>query len=369
MISSHMKQSGKIDIVLFVSVLMILVFGLIMLSSASAPVGLQRFQDQYFFIKRQLLFGFLPGMIFFLFLSKFSYTTLIKYALPIFLGSLILLLAVFIPGIGSSLNTGSHSWLVIGSYSFQPAEFAKLAMIIFFASWLSKKASTMKDWKHGFLPAVFLGMIPIGLVILQPDVGTVSILFAIFFGLLFFANTKMTHMTFLAGLALAGLAVMIIAAPYRTERLMTFLRPELDPKGIGYQINQAFVAVGSGGLFGLGYNNSRQKFQYLPEVHADSIFAIIAEEMGFVISILYLVLLVYVAHRGLTLAKSVPDANAGFLVGGIIVWILAQSFLNIGSIVGVLPLTGVPLPFVSHGGSALLAVLTGAGMVVNISKQ
>ncbi len=346
----------------------LLFFGLIMLTSASSAVGQDRFGDNYFFIKRQLMFGVLPGLLAFLFFTRISYQTLKRLSVWLFFGSLILLVAVLIPGIGSTYNTNARSWISLFGYSFQPSEFAKLGIILFLSTYLSGRQANIKQFQQGFLVALGLGMVPIGLVILQPDVGTTSILFAILFGLLFLAGAKISHMGGLAALGVVALAVMVIIAPYRVDRLTTFLHPELDPQGQGYHINQAFLAIGSGGFFGLGFGHSRQKFQYLPEVHADSIFAIIAEETGFLFAGGLLVLLFLIAVRSLKIAKQAPDQFGRLLVGGIVVWFLTQSLLNIGAMVGLLPLTGVPLPFISHGGTALMIEMAAVGMILNVSR-
>lgn len=339
-----------------------------MLTSASSAVGQDRFGDNYFFIKRQLMFGVLPGLLAFLFFTRISYQTLKRLSVWLFFGSLILLVAVLIPGIGSTYNTNARSWISLFGYSFQPSEFAKLGIILFLSTYLSGRQANIKQFQQGFLVALGLGMVPIGLVILQPDVGTTSILFAILFGLLFLAGAKISHMGGLAALGVVALAVMVIIAPYRVDRLTTFLHPELDPQGQGYHINQAFLAIGSGGFFGLGFGHSRQKFQYLPEVHADSIFAIIAEETGFLFAGGLLVLLFLIAVRSLKIAKQAPDQFGRLLVGGIVVWFLTQSLLNIGAMVGLLPLTGVPLPFISHGGTALMIEMAAVGMILNVSR-
>jgi len=348
---------------------LLLVLGLIILTSASSVVGLQRFNDSYFFIKKQFFFGIIPGIIAFYIFAKLDYHVLKKFYLHIFVVACVLLLLVFFPGIGSNLNTGAKSWLVFGGYSFQPAEFAKLALIIFMAAYLSILGKKLDDFKHGFLISLGISSIPFVLIVAQPDTGTLSILFAILFLMLFFAGAKYSHIGALAGTGIVLFAVMILIAPYRAERFMTFLHPELDPLGQGYHINQSFLAIGSGGVFGLGLGHSRQKFQYLPEVHADSIFAIYAEEMGFISSVGLIVLLLLIAFRGFMIAKHAPDDFGRLLSAGIISWLVVQSFLNIGAMVGLLPLTGVPLPFVSHGGTALLISLAAVGIVTNVSKQ
>lgn len=366
----NMRNSqGSADYTFLTFFIILLIFGLIMLSSASSPVGHQRFSDGYFFIKRQLIFGVLPGLALFFLFAKISYKRLQDLAIPIYILVIIILLLVFIPGIGSNLNTGAQSWILIGDYSFQPSEFAKLGIIIFLASYLTLKGKKLLNFKEGFLIAVCLGLAPIMLVVLQPDIGTVAILFTIMFGLLFVAQTNVRHLSVLALVGIISIVILVLLAPYRAARLTIFLHPELDPQGIGYQTNQALVAVGSGGVLGLGLGHSRQKFQYLPEVHADSIFAIVAEEMGFIVSVLFIILLGCIAYRGYMIASSIKDEFGQLLMVGILVWFISQSFLNIGAMIGLLPLTGVPLPFVSHGGTALMISMASVGIMINISKE
>jgi cell division protein FtsW len=351
------------------AVLVLLFFGIVILTSASSVVALQKFDDSYFFVKRQLLFGVLPGIVAMYIFAKLDYHVMKKLSFIIFVGVIGLLLLPFIPGIGTSLGTAAKSWIAIGAYSLQPAEFAKLGIIIFLAAYMSQIGSKIRNIKEGFLVALGLGMVPICLVILQPDIGTVSILFAVLYAMLFFGQAKYRHLLLLALAGVILFFVMIWAAPYRTARFTTFLHPELDPLGQGYHINQAFLAIGSGGFFGRGLGHSLQKFAYLPEVHADSIYAVMAEELGFLVALAFLFLLLYIAFRGFVIAKHAPDSFGKLLVSGIIAWFMIQSFLNIGAMVGLLPLTGVPLPFVSHGGTALMVALAGVGIVVNVSKQ
>lgn len=359
----------KIDFVFFLYFAFVLIFGLIFLTSASSVVGFDRFHDTYFFIKHQLLYGVIPGVIGLLFFSKFEYTKLRELSPFIFLGSLFLLLLVFIPGVGSALNTGNKSWIVLGGFSFQPAEFAKFGLIVYLSAFLAKMGKGMSDFKQGFLFSFLIAAVPIGLVILQPDIGTMSILFFITFGLLFAGEAKISHLSLLSFVAVLIFGVLILIAPYRIARLTTFLHPEFDPQGIGYHINQSFIAIGSGGIFGMGLGQSRQKFQYLPEVHADSIFAVIAEELGFFLTVGFLVLFLLLVQRGLFIAKSTPDPFGRLLVTGILIWIIIQAFLNVAAMVGLMPLTGVPLPFVSHGGTALAVIMSAIGVILNVSKH
>lgn len=364
-----MKQSEtQPDYLLLFCFAILVVFGLVILSFASVAVSVERFNDPNFFLKRQLLLGFLPGLLAFYLCSKFRYTLFKRYAILLFALCLILLLLVFIPGLGASFDTGAQSWLKIGSYSFQPSEILKLGLIIFAASLLSERGRDLAHFRQGFLPIFAILALPIALVVLQPDIGTALILFGILFGLLFIARAKLSHLSLLFLSGLIGFLIMISIAPYRAARVSTFLHPELDPQGIGYHINQAFLAIGSGGWFGLGLGHSRQKFAYLPEVHADSIFAVMSEEMGFVVASLTVLFFVFISLRMFTIAKKAPSEFARLSVAGIAIWFMVQSFLNIGAIVGILPLTGVPLPFISHGGTALMVGMAAMGMVINISK-
>ena len=321
-----MKESGKTVYLLLAYFIILLVFGLVMLSSASAAVGHEQFGDAYFFIKRQMLYGVLPGLFLFFFFSKFSYQKLKRFSLPFFVLSILLLLLVFVPGLGSSYGTVNRSWLNFWGFSFQPAELAKLALIIYGSALLVNKGKEILDFKSGFLTVLGIGGIPLILVVLQPDVGTLVILFAILISLLFVAGARGSHIFGLAAVGVIAFIIMIAIAPYRMARLTTFLHPELDPQGIGYHINQAFLAVGSGGFWGRGYGNSLQKFQYLPEVAADSIYAIIAEEMGFIFAVGLVVLLFLIMLRGLKLAKNAEDNFGKMLVFGITIWFTAQSF-------------------------------------------
>ncbi|OGH66705.1 MAG: cell division protein FtsW [Candidatus Magasanikbacteria bacterium RIFCSPHIGHO2_02_FULL_41_13] len=359
----------KSDIAFLVYFSLVLIFGLIFLTSASSVIGFDKFHDTYFFVKHQLLYGVLPGFAGLLFFSKLDYQKLRSWSPMLFIGSLLLLVLVFIPGLGSALNTGNRSWVVLPWFSFQPSEFAKFALIIYFSAFLAKIGPEIKNFKEGFLTALGVAMIPVVFVMLQPDIGTMAILCFIIFGLLFIADSKMSHMSLLTGAAVLGFIVLIFVAPYRLARFTTFLHPDLDPQGIGYHINQSFIAIGSGGFFGSGLGQSRQKYQYLPEVQADSIFAIIAEEMGFFLTLGFLALFLLFVQRGLKIAKASQDVFARFLVTGIMIWFVGQAFLNIAAMVGLMPLTGVPLPFVSYGGTALVVALSAVGLILNVSKH
>jgi len=362
------KTNPSVDHLFLVMLLLIVVFGLIMLTSASSPIGYAQFGDIYYFSKRQLLFGFLPGMTLLLLAARVQASWWKKISGLIYLVSLILLFLVFIPGIGLTIN-GARSWIGLFGLTFQPAELSKLALIMVMSTMLSDPKRDLTDWKNGLMPILIMTAPTILLIGLQPDIGTLSILAIIIFGLLFLAGVKKIYLAVLGLVGLLAFGSLLVVAPYRVDRLTTFLHPELDPKGVGYQINQSFLAIGSGGLWGLGYGHSRQKYQYLPEVQADSVFAIIAEETGFITCFLFIILVTFFGIRGLKIAKKAPDQFNRLLVGGIMIWFMWQFFLNIGSMIGLMPLTGVPLPFVSHGGSALMIALFSGGIVLAVSRQ
>ncbi|MBU4511859.1 putative lipid II flippase FtsW [Patescibacteria group bacterium] len=347
----------------------IVLFGLAMLSSASTVVGFKDFGDNYYYLKHQALYGLLPGIFLFFLAFKINYRNLRRFAFIILIFGVLLLVAVFIPGVGTAYGTRARSWINVFGFSIQSSEIAKLVFLIYLSAWLEGRGQEIKTWYYGFLPFLFTLAIIAGLVIFQPDVGTVATIIIMSLAVFFVAGGRLYHFFFLGGLGLGGLALLMKLAPYSAKRLEIFLHPELDPQGIGYHINQALLAIGSGGLLGLGLGQSRQKFQYLPEVAGDSIFAVIAEELGFIFTIGFIILFVWLIYRGLKIAKNAPDDFAKYLVCGIIAWWFFQAIINIGGMLGILPMTGVPLPFVSYGGTALAISLAAAGIVANISRE
>ncbi|OGH94977.1 MAG: cell division protein FtsW [Candidatus Magasanikbacteria bacterium RIFOXYD2_FULL_41_14] len=364
----NVASKHKADTVFISLILIIVVFGLVALTSASGPSAYEKFGDSYFLLKRQIVFGLLPGLVLFFLLSRYDYERWKKLSWLIYGVTIVALLLVFLPNIGLTLN-GARSWVNIGPYSFQPAEIAKLGVIMSTAYLLASKRFNLDDWQTGLIPVLAILFPPLLLILLQPDIGTLSILVVILFCMLYVAKVPINYLIILGLLGVTVFGALIWSAPYRVERLTIFLHPELDPQGIGYHINQAFLAIGSGGFWGLGLGHSRQKFQYLPEVSADSIYAVMAEELGFVVAAGFIILILVIGWRGLRIAKHAPDEFGSLIVVGVITWFVCQSFLNIGAMVGIMPLTGVPLPFVSHGGSALAAALAGAGIIANVSRQ
>lgn len=357
------------DFIFLASFVFIALFGLVMLSSVSTAVAFQRFGDSLYYIKHQLLNGFLPGIFVCIALAIVDYRVWRRFGFTLFVISIVLLLAVLIPGIGVTFG-GARSWIDAKIFVFQPTEVVKLAFILYLAAWLEKRdRKVIKDFSDGLVPFLISLGIVMGLILLQPDVGTMSVIVMIALTVYFVAGAALKHLFVLGLLGIGGLAFLIKIAPYRAARFTVFLHPELDPQGIGYHINQALLAIGSGGLFGLGFGYSRQKHLYLPEVIGDSIFAIIAEELGFMAVVLILGVLLTMIMRGFIIARQAPDNFGRFVAAGIMSWIGFQSFVNIGAMVGILPITGLPLPFISYGSSSLIVLFAAMGIMINISRQ
>jgi len=358
------------DYVLMILIGIFVFFGFLMLSSATAPYATVEHGDSYHYVKNQFIRGLLPGIFLFWLFYRLDYHLLRRHSNKIFFVTIILLLLVFIPGIGTSQGTGSFSWIKIPKIgTFQPSELAKLGMIIFFAAWFEyrSKNKSKEKWQTLIQFSIFLGIISM-LILKQPDMGTMSIIVLIALLMYFVAGAPIKYFASIGVLGIVGGLFLIIIAPYRFKRFTTFIDPSKDPQGIGYHITQALLAIGSGGWFGVGLGHSTQKFRYLPEVSADSIFAIIGEELGFVFTAFFILALILFLVRSIKIAFNSPDLFGKFLATGIIGWIILQSFVNISAMLSLMPLTGVPLPFVSSGGSALITLLASCGILVNISR-
>lgn len=366
----NQKKKGQFDRVFGVLIISLVVFGLIILTSASGPSGYEQFGDSYYFLKHQLVSGVMPGLALLIAAMFIPYKWYRKIAFPLLLVSIGLLVLVFIPGIGTDFGTFAHSWVYVAGLSFQPAEVVKLTFLLYLCAWMAERAGgKLQDFSEGLIPFLIIMGIIAGLILLQPDLGTLSIIGAIAFAIFFVAGGSLKHIVGIGIATVAGLYFMIVSSAYRVERFTTFLHPELDPQGVGYQINQALLAIGSGGMFGRGYGHSLQKFQYLPEVIGDSIFAVMAEELGFIFTVCFVVLFVAMILRGLWLAERVGDRFGQFLIIGVVCWFGIQAFINIGAMVAILPITGVPLPFLSYGGTAMVVSMVAVGIVMNISKS
>lgn len=374
-----MRNFKKPDLVLLGTVLFLLILGIVILSSVSASYAQKKFDNSFYFLTHQIFAGLIPGLILAFYFFMTSLESLKKRA-PIFLlMSLIMMAMVFLPKIGMSFG-GSRSWLNLGFASFQPSELLKITFILYLASWLASRTSSEKLnnkpnklKEDNFSQTFFAFLMALGtislLLIFQPDIGTLGIIVLIAVLMYFLAKTPFRHVLFLASGGTALLFLLIKTSAYRINRFLVMLNPESDPMGIGYQLNQALIAVGSGGILGPGLGMSVQKFGFLPESISDSIFAIFAEETGFVGCFILISLFIMFLWSGFKIARNSRDKFSELAALGITSWIFLQAIINIGAIIGIFPLTGVPMPFVSYGGSALISELIGIGVLLNISKQ
>ncbi len=356
----------KPDYILLAITGILLIIGMFMIASASPVMSSSRFGDAYFLLKNQFV-GLVVGFAALLAGWRIRYSFWKKMAPVLLIASLFLMALVFVPGIGLELK-GAARWIAVGSLSFQPAEVAKLAFIIYLAAWLEAKQNEIRGFATGFLPfLVMLGIISV-LFILQPDIGTLGVL-ALTATLLYFSGGgKITQIGILLLMGSAALAVLVILQPYRMERIAVFLEPNADVQDSGYQLRQSLIALGSGGMWGKGFGMSRQKFNYLPEATGDSIFAIYGEEFGFIGSLLLVSVFFAFAWRGIRIARHAPDVFGRHLATGITLLIIIQAFINMAAISGLVPLTGLPLSFISFGSSALVVNLAEVGILMNISK-
>ncbi len=362
----QMSKSGKI---LTILTLILVVFGLIMLSSAGVVEGQKKFGSSYYYLMHQFLYGALPGAALFLLFSRINYKFWRKIALPLLIVVTGLLVLVFVPGIGYSFK-GAQRWVGFKFLSFQPSEFLKLALIIYLAAWFSRYEGRINAGLHSIAPFFLVFGFAGLLLLLQPDMGTLVLITLIALSMYFFAGAKLSHFVALILVLAILLGAFSVFEPYRFDRLKAFFNPAADKQGTAYHINQALLGIGSGGIFGLGFGQSQQKsFNYLPEPVGDSIFAIIVEELGFVGAVVLLVLFLMLALILVSIARNVHNQFGRLLVLGIMTWITGQAIVNISAISGLIPLTGIPLPFISFGSSSLVTMLAGLGIAANISRH
>lgn len=354
------------DLILIITTLTLLAIGLIMVYSASAVWADYKFQDTFFFAKRQLLFAGL-GVVAMFFIMNVDYWTWRTWAKLIIIVCFILLIAVLIPGIGMERN-GSRSWIGVGAFSVQPSEFMKIAMIAFLAKYLSENQKKITSFKKGLVPSLGLVFLAFGMIMMQPDLGTGTVMVGTCIVMIYVAGAKISHFVGLGLVGVAGFVVLVLSAPYRIKRITSFLDPWEDPLNSGFQIIQSLYAIGPGGLLGLGLGQSRQKFFYLPEPQTDFIFAILAEELGFIGGSFVVLLFALLLWRGIRIALGAPDLYGSFLAVGIIAMVAIQVIINVGVVTGLMPVTGITLPFLSYGGSSLTLMLMAVGILLNISR-
>lgn len=364
----NIRQFKNGDYVLVIVTALLVLVGLLALSSASSALAYSKFNDSFHFLKQQSIHALL-GLFLFLFFSIYPYSKLRPFAFHLWIASFIMLVGVLIPGIGVTRNN-VQSWIDLGFISFQPVEIVKLFLIIYLAGWFSEKGlKQIKDLHGGLYPFLFSIGILLGLIILQPDFGSMMLVFVIAMSIYFIAGASFIHLFYILAGSLLMVPFLIIFEPYRLQRLTSFLNPQDDLAEAGYHLHQALIAVGTGGWFGRGFGKSVQKFQWLPEAAGDSIFAVMAEELGFFFSLFVVGLFLTLIFRGLKIASNAPDLFGKLLAVGILSWIGFQAFFNIGAIIGLLPITGLPLPFISQGGTSLVSVLAGVGILFNISQE
>lgn len=356
----------KVDYLLLFGIIMISIFGVVMIYSASYVWAEYKFHDPLKFAKTQFLFLVVSYILIF-FSLKIPYQKYLSYANLIFFICFVLLILVLIPGIGTVRN-GSRSWFGIGGFGIQPSEFTKLGMIIFTSKYLAYNEKVLKNIKSGVLPILGVLMLVFGLIMLQPDFGTGVIIVISIIVLLFVSGVNMGFFIKLGFIGLLGVVALIIAAPYRMKRIVSFLNPWSDPLGSGFQIIQSLYAIGPGGLLGLGFGNSIQKHFYLPEPQTDFIFAIISEEFGFLGILIVASLFLLIIYRGFHISIHCEDKFGKYLSFGITFQLAFQALLNLMVVVGLIPVTGVTLPFLSYGGSSLLITMISMGILLNISK-
>jgi len=358
-----MKAKRKFDISLFVIIVLLIVMGILALATSSTPLSLKLTNNPNFYLFHQILWGLVPGLVLAFIAFKVPLYGIKKWSFLIFLASFILMLLVFVPGLSTS-QLGATRWLNLGFTSIQPSEILKLAAIIYLASILNSEKERNK-----FTTFAILLILVCSALFLQKDMGTLIVLFSTMM-IMFFCSKTPIKQTLLIGFgAVAGFIGLIVAEPYRLARVTSFMHPETDTLGTGYHINQALISVGSGGVTGSGLGLSVQKFGFVPQSISDSIFAIFAEETGFVGCVILIALFFAFFVAAFSVGKKLNDEYLRLMAIGIGSWFIVQALVNIGAMIGVVPLTGIPLPFISYGGSHLMMELVACGLLLNISKH
>ncbi|MCL6647027.1 MAG: putative lipid II flippase FtsW [Chloroflexi bacterium] len=361
-----LKREGRADYLLLGIVVVLVMVGLQALYSASFALAMAAYNDPTYFIARQLVFAAL-GSVVLLVCWRLPYRLWRLLAFPLLLVAVAALGLVLVPGVGVNVY-GAQRWISLGPLpAFQPSEFVKLATVVYLAAWLADRPIRLGKLSSGLVPFGLIVGALIVLVLLQPDLGTAVVIGLTAVVLYFLAGAPASHLLAILGGAAAA-TPLLLAASYRSNRLEAFLDPWKDPQGTGFHIIQSLIAIGSGGLTGLGFGSARQKFGYVFGSHSDAIFAIIGEELGLVGTTLVVALFVLLGWRGLRVAARCPDRFGALLAAGITCWLCLQAFINIGGITRTIPFTGIPLPFISYGGSALLALFAAVGLLLNISR-
>ncbi len=356
----------NIRISLFTVAVILMCIGVVMIYSSSSIYAWERYKDGFFFLKRHFSFMLIGAILTFFFMS-IDYHKLKQISRPLLIISIILLILVLIPGLGREVS-GARRWFRFRLLSFQPSELASLAMIIYIADFISRKGNLIKAFFKGFLPPICILGLCAGLIIIQPDLGSTIAIGAVVLVMLFVAGVRPIYLLSLMLSSLPALYLLIFHVAYRRQRILAFLNPWLDPQGSGFQIIQSQVALGSGGLFGVGLGHSKQKLFYLPAAHTDFIFSIIGEELGLLGTIGVIILFIIFIQQGIKVVKNTPDKFGYFLALGLVTMIAFRAMINIGVSCGVLPTKGLPLPFISYGGSSFIFDMISVGILVNIAR-
>ncbi len=352
---------------LFGSASILIAIGIVMIYSASAIYALDTMKDPNYFLVRHLVYLGIGSLIAWL-ASRINYQALRRHSKNILIAVIVLMVLVLIPHIGSSAG-GARRWFKFMGFSVQPSEFLKIALIFYMADFLERKKESLSDLKHTVLPALFVLGVSAGLVLKQPDLGTAVTIAMVMLILFFAAGFPLKYLAGIVAVAIPGLLYAMLAKPYRRKRILAFFHPWDDPRGVGFQIIQSFLALGSGGLFGRGLGGSQQKLFFLPESHTDFIFSIIGEELGFVGAGSVILLFLVFIFSGMVIVFRSKNYFSQILALGLVSLIGFEAVINIGVSIGALPTKGLSLPFISYGGSALLANMVALGLLINISKQ
>ncbi|MBW1666529.1 MAG: putative lipid II flippase FtsW [Deltaproteobacteria bacterium] len=363
----EIKENFRYDYFLLIPTLLLVAFGLVAMYSASSFVAEHKIGDSYYYLKRQAMFS-LAGLCIMMLAKNIPATVYRKLVYPFLLLSFSLLIVVLVPGVGVKVG-GASRWFRFAGYSFQPSELAKLSLAMYIAYSMAKKGPNMSFFSKGVFPHLVVTGAFMVLILLQPDLGTVVIVGTWLLIMLFVGGASFFHLVGIVLLSMPALFWLIWRADYRLKRWWAFLNPWQDPQGLGFQIVNSFLAFGSGGLFGVGLGNSKQKLFYLPEPHTDFILSIIAEEIGFIGVSAVVVLFGLVVLRGIQIALNAPDLYSTYLALGISTFLGLQVLINIGVVMGLLPTKGLPLPLISYGGSSLMISLLGIGILLNISSR
>ena len=361
------RNATSIDKTLLSVVVALCLLGLVMVFSSSEALGVVQYGNASYFFQHQIIWLAL-GAVGGLFALGFDYHRLRSLAPLMMLGIVVLLLLVLVPHIGVSRN-GARRWFGVGAFTIQPAELAKVVLVCYLARWLEKSSERVRSVREGLLPFLLMLGLVVGLVLLEKDLGTSMVLAIIAISMFMVAGARWHHVGGVVAVAALAVFALIKLEPYRYSRMAAFLNPWNDSLNTGFQSVQSLLALGSGGLTGVGLGNSIQKYQWLPEAHTDFIFAIIGEELGLIGTLLVLCLFCTLAYRGYRAALRAPDTFGLLLATGVTTWITFQAFVNMAAVTTVLPTTGIPLPFVSFGGSSLSVTLTAVGLLLNISAQ